>query len=268
MLEQFKLNEQESRLVILSRKDSFIWLRGCVGETNILCESKNNRVHIKLVGEHKMYFEVAITDVDFEGDLTTINNYWTMSVNELADTFEEIKIRLYDELSDFSRVVEHDEDGWYAHTPDLVGCHSDGSRFEEAIINLNDAIELHIEENKEDEQKNSTNTLQDDLRVELEKCYSNSDYDNGRLLIIEQQIKDLVGLLLKDYKLEYTIDEQYDYESRKWCFDQDWTISKITKEDANKIDIIIAKTPLYISENYNNESIRVSLSTIYNSTEK
>ena len=46
----------------------------------------------------------------------------------------------------FTVVVERDEDGVYiASCPAIQGCYTQGDTYEEAIENLKDAIQLHIE---------------------------------------------------------------------------------------------------------------------------
>ena len=46
----------------------------------------------------------------------------------------------------YTVVVEQDEDGVYISScPALQGCHSNGETHEEAVENLKDAIQLHIE---------------------------------------------------------------------------------------------------------------------------
>ena len=44
----------------------------------------------------------------------------------------------------FSVVIEKDKDGYFAFTPELQGCYSQGDTCEEAIENIRDAIALHI----------------------------------------------------------------------------------------------------------------------------
>lgn len=46
----------------------------------------------------------------------------------------------------FAAVIEKDEDGYYAFCPELQGCYSSGSTFEEARANLADAVRLHVED--------------------------------------------------------------------------------------------------------------------------
>jgi predicted RNase H-like HicB family nuclease len=46
----------------------------------------------------------------------------------------------------FTVVIERDEDGVYiASCPAIQGCHTQGDTYEEAMENLKDAIQLHIE---------------------------------------------------------------------------------------------------------------------------
>ena len=42
-------------------------------------------------------------------------------------------------------VIEKDEHGYYAFSPELEGCQSQGDTFEEAIANIREAIELYLE---------------------------------------------------------------------------------------------------------------------------
>ena len=46
----------------------------------------------------------------------------------------------------FSVVIEKDKDGYFAFTPELQGCYSQGDTYEEAIENIRDAILLHVED--------------------------------------------------------------------------------------------------------------------------
>jgi predicted RNase H-like HicB family nuclease len=45
-----------------------------------------------------------------------------------------------------SVIVEKDKDGYFAFSPDLKGCYTQGESYEEVIENIRDAIRLHIEE--------------------------------------------------------------------------------------------------------------------------
>ncbi len=49
-----------------------------------------------------------------------------------------------------SVVIEKDIDGYFAFTPDLQGCYTQGETFEDVIENIRDAIRLHIEDRIED----------------------------------------------------------------------------------------------------------------------
>lgn len=46
----------------------------------------------------------------------------------------------------FAAIIEKDDDGYYAFCPELQGCYSSGDTYEEARINLTDAIRLHVED--------------------------------------------------------------------------------------------------------------------------
>jgi len=46
----------------------------------------------------------------------------------------------------FSVVIEHDQDGYFAFCPQLQGCYTDGGTYEEALTNIQDAIQLHVED--------------------------------------------------------------------------------------------------------------------------
>jgi predicted RNase H-like HicB family nuclease len=48
-------------------------------------------------------------------------------------------------------VFEKDEHGFYVYAPELPGCHTQGDTFEEAMINIKEAIELYIETVPKDE---------------------------------------------------------------------------------------------------------------------
>lgn len=42
-------------------------------------------------------------------------------------------------------IIERDEDGYYAYSPDLKGCQSQGNSLEEVKVNIQEAIELYLE---------------------------------------------------------------------------------------------------------------------------
>lgn len=45
-----------------------------------------------------------------------------------------------------SVVIERDADGYFAFSPELQGCYTQGESYEEALENIRDAIRLHIED--------------------------------------------------------------------------------------------------------------------------
>jgi predicted RNase H-like HicB family nuclease len=52
-----------------------------------------------------------------------------------------------------SVVIERDENGYYAFSPELEGCQSQGDTFEEALANIREAVELYLETLSPDEQR-------------------------------------------------------------------------------------------------------------------
>lgn len=46
----------------------------------------------------------------------------------------------------FSVIIEKDEDGYYAFAPELKGCYSQGSSYEEVYERIQDAIRLCVED--------------------------------------------------------------------------------------------------------------------------
>ncbi len=44
-----------------------------------------------------------------------------------------------------STVIEKDDHGYYAYCPDLPGCQSQGTTYEEALENIKEAIDLYLE---------------------------------------------------------------------------------------------------------------------------
>jgi len=55
-----------------------------------------------------------------------------------------------------SVVVEKDEAGYYAYSPELAGCQSQGNSYEEVIKNIREAIELYIETMSEERESSSS----------------------------------------------------------------------------------------------------------------
>jgi len=52
-----------------------------------------------------------------------------------------------------SVVVEHDQHGFYAYSPELRGCQSQGDSLDEVLANIREAIELYLETLSDDEKK-------------------------------------------------------------------------------------------------------------------
>ena len=52
-----------------------------------------------------------------------------------------------------SIVIEKDEHGYYAYSPELEGCQSQGGSWEDAIANIKEAVELYLETLSKDEIK-------------------------------------------------------------------------------------------------------------------
>ncbi|MGD8778932.1 MAG: type II toxin-antitoxin system HicB family antitoxin [Ignavibacteria bacterium] len=52
-----------------------------------------------------------------------------------------------------SVIIEKDNNGYFAYSPELEGCHSQGESFEEVVNNIKEAVELYIETMTEDEIK-------------------------------------------------------------------------------------------------------------------
>ena len=48
-------------------------------------------------------------------------------------------------------VVEKDDHGYYAYSPELEGCQSQGDSYEEVLANIREAIELYLETLSEEE---------------------------------------------------------------------------------------------------------------------
>lgn len=53
----------------------------------------------------------------------------------------------------FSVVIERDEEGYFAYCPELQGCYTQGTTYEEALANIQDAIQLHVSDRLESGEK-------------------------------------------------------------------------------------------------------------------
>jgi len=45
-----------------------------------------------------------------------------------------------------SVIIEKDEDGYFAFSPELQGCYTQGDSYEEVLENIKDAIRLHLQD--------------------------------------------------------------------------------------------------------------------------
>ena len=66
-------------------------------------------------------------------------------------------------------IIEKDDHGYYAYSPELVGCQSQGDSYEEALANMREAVELFLETLNEEERKQyfSKEILTTSLEVNL-----------------------------------------------------------------------------------------------------
>jgi predicted RNase H-like HicB family nuclease len=60
-------------------------------------------------------------------------------------------------MTQFSVIIEKDEDGYYAHVPALQGCYTQGDTYEETLENIEDAIRLHLKDITESGERKSQN---------------------------------------------------------------------------------------------------------------
>jgi predicted RNase H-like HicB family nuclease len=66
-------------------------------------------------------------------------------------------------------VIEKDDHGYYAYSPELEGCQSQGDSYEEVILNIREAAELYLETLSEEERSQylSKEILTTSLEVNL-----------------------------------------------------------------------------------------------------
>jgi predicted RNase H-like HicB family nuclease len=66
-------------------------------------------------------------------------------------------------------VIEKDDNGYYAYSPELEGCQSQGDSHEEALSNIREAVELYLETLSEEERSQylSKEILTTSLEVNL-----------------------------------------------------------------------------------------------------
>jgi predicted RNase H-like HicB family nuclease len=70
----------------------------------------------------------------------------------------------------FNIIFQKDENGYFVYCPELKGCFSQGETFEEAKVNIKEAIELFLETLDEDEIasfKPTTELITTTMEVEL-----------------------------------------------------------------------------------------------------
>jgi predicted RNase H-like HicB family nuclease len=46
----------------------------------------------------------------------------------------------------FTVIIEKDSEGYYAFCPELQGCYTQGTTYEEVLENVRDTIRLHVED--------------------------------------------------------------------------------------------------------------------------
>ena len=49
-------------------------------------------------------------------------------------------------MTQYSVIIEKDEDGYFAHVPAIQGCYTQGDTYEEALSNIEDALRLHLDD--------------------------------------------------------------------------------------------------------------------------
>lgn len=66
-------------------------------------------------------------------------------------------------------IIEKDEYGYYAYSPELDGCQTQGETFDEVMVNIREAVELYLETLPEEERKEyvSKEILTTSLEVNL-----------------------------------------------------------------------------------------------------
>jgi predicted RNase H-like HicB family nuclease len=66
-------------------------------------------------------------------------------------------------------VIEKDDYGYYAYSPELEGCQSQGGSYEEVLSNIREAVELYLETLNEEDRSQylSREILTTSIEVEL-----------------------------------------------------------------------------------------------------
>jgi predicted RNase H-like HicB family nuclease len=47
-------------------------------------------------------------------------------------------------MTQYSAIIEKDEDGYFADVPIIQGCYAQGETYEEVLSNIEDVIKLHL----------------------------------------------------------------------------------------------------------------------------
>ncbi len=68
-----------------------------------------------------------------------------------------------------SAVIEHDDSGYFAYSPELPGCQTQGDDIDEVMINIQEAVELYLSTLSVDERKGllSKNIMTTQLEIKV-----------------------------------------------------------------------------------------------------
>ena len=82
----------------------------------------------------------------------------TVLITKLSLTIfvREETIRRTELSMQLNAIIEKDENGYFAYILELKGCYSQGTTFEEALVNIREAAELYLESLDEEEKKSLT----------------------------------------------------------------------------------------------------------------
>ncbi|PIP22853.1 MAG: type II toxin-antitoxin system HicB family antitoxin [Candidatus Nealsonbacteria bacterium CG_4_8_14_3_um_filter_39_7] len=72
----------------------------------------------------------------------------------------------------FTIVIEKDKDGFFALCPELQGCYAQGETYEESLINIKDALRLHVKDRAEQKEKICVSKRNPRMTIKL-KSHSN-----------------------------------------------------------------------------------------------
>jgi predicted RNase H-like HicB family nuclease len=71
---------------------------------------------------------------------------WAPSASSFDSRPVEVYTAYMKREQNFSVVIERDKEGYFVMCPELQGCYSQGKTYEEALSNIKEAIELHVED--------------------------------------------------------------------------------------------------------------------------